>query len=557
MGNMDNLQLSTNLEEESIASLHHPISESKTQFVISESSIFDQSCKSNKCISGSLESKGDESFILLRQWENFRLEKTHQFISLLNPIYNELSKSTLEAIQITQDLAIILHLKAKLWRSYSQSLEGSIKKRVKSILVNKISSKEFPNKLNDIEELNEISSSKSYILNESNYSQSKYNLNSHMNSLQLVSSVFSTMNTQRVWPFILSYSGEQEANYIKKLANSIEADVVNGHLSWIANRYMKNADNFLKNFCKARKEFELVVFEINQSWLEYEQVAENSQNNELEGIHLKKNKNADTWYYDQLYRHSTSKFIEFQTKFYNILITTIDNLMELEVWRASSVQQTINYFLFIQDEYIEFIQKLGKVFNNVINNEGNIIIEDKTNNIDIVTSIPGLRPPPIPITDIRLSKNYSVVSDLPLIKFITSLMVYSKLPNSNLVIYHGHIEIKKNQLFLKKWLSRYLILTKDKYIYILNSRDDMEMEELLKYNEKPLWSCNIALNIISIQKKEKYGNRCFLLKLKEHGFIKKSLLIRCPNETDCEKWITSLSIATKKQLDNFTDNSNK
>ncbi|KAL7067050.1 PH domain-containing protein [Cryptosporidium serpentis] len=555
MENMDNLQLSTNLEEGSIASLHHPISENRTQLVMSESSIFDQSHKSNEYISGSLESKRDESFILLRQWENFRLEKTHQFISLLNPIYNELSKSTLEAIQITRDLAAVLHLKAKLWRSYSQNLEGSIKKRIKTISVNKIPSEGFPYKLNDIEEFNEISSSKSYILNESNYSQPKCNnLNSYINSLQLVSSVFSTMNTQRVWPFILSHSGEQEANYIKKLANSIEADVVNGHLGWIANRYMKNADNFLKIFCKARKEFELVIFEINQSWLKYEQVAKNSQNNELENIHLKKNKIADTWYYDQLYRHSTSKFIEYQIKFHNILITTIDNFMELEAWRASSVQQTVNYFLFKQNEYIEFIQKLGKTFNNVINNEENIIIEDKTNNIDIVTSIPGLRPPPIPITDIRLSKNYSTVSNLPLIKFITSLMAYSKLPNSNLVIYHGHIEIKKDQLFLNKWLSRYLILTKDKYIYILNSRDDIEMEELLKYNEKPLWSCNIALNTMTIQKKEKYGNRCFLLKLKRHNFVNKSFLIRCPNETDCEEWITSLSIAAKKQLDNFTDN---
>ncbi|KAF7458463.1 PH domain-containing protein [Cryptosporidium felis] len=528
----------------------------------------------------------DEKFVEIKLWEESRIEKYQQFIGMIDPIFQELSDSISQAIQTNKDLATILQQKTKLWTHYYKSLEFQSTYNIKNsygigtgIPITPPHSNLNPASLPcsctstcscsynaaQLPVNVDFSHSKSSEL--SNYQNSTNAeltdkkednpLNpsfTNVNNPGISRYLFKSILNQKIWPNFLINFEKYESTFLRKLSQSIETDVVNGHLTWISKRYLNNAQGFLKVLRTARKEFETFIINTQQSWNKYDEAYKNSQRLSLDVNYSLKSKPCDTWYFDQLYRHNINKFIQAQTKFFNTLLITIDNLVELENWRATSVKLTLNYFLIKQNEFFEFLQKVGKSIIDHVNNEfkysQNSLLQEYNSKFDIITSIPGLRPPPIPIsipvsnsTESDLIESSKSLENCPTLQSVLPLINYSTLPKSQLITYHGHVEIFKRKMFLGQWQSAYLVLTKDRFLYLLSPKDDIEMEELLKYDEKPIWMICIASSEMTIENNEKRGKRCFSLrfKLKIQNLFTRKITIRCPNEDECSKWIKHLN----------------
>ncbi|KAJ1606911.1 hypothetical protein OJ253_2561 [Cryptosporidium canis] len=524
----------------------------------------------------------NKKFLEIKLWEETRVEKYRHFINAIDPIFTELSNSISQAVQINKELAYIIQQKNKFWNSYSKSLElitqtesrnnhsnshthspshpcpscssyarscscscplltmgsssSSYSPQIKSLGLNKCYTQddEF-NENTSCQTLKELTKSNSEITLPLTESRDKSSVSGNL---------MSSISNQKIWPDLMVSFGKYESTFLKKLCQSVETDVVNGHLSWISKRYLNNAQTYLKTLRIARKEFEVFINNAQQSWNKYDDAFKRSQRLNLDINYSLKTKPCDTWYFDQIYRHHINKFIQAQSKFFDTLLITIENLMELENWRATSVKLTFNYYLVKHNELFEFFQKLGHSLIDFINdhNAQNTIFQDHYANFDIITSIPGLRPPPIPISnELNFSKTSHCLSNCPILQQISNLMGYNNLPKSSLVIYHGHVEIFKRRIFLGQWQSAYLILTRDKFLYLLNPKDDIEMEELLKHDEKPLWSFFIGSPDISIELNEKRGKRCLSIKFKKQKFFNKKMTIRCSNEEECCKWMNHLN----------------
>ncbi|KAH8740826.1 putative PH-domain protein [Cryptosporidium ryanae] len=554
--------------------------------------------------------KKNSDFLKIKSWELNRVENYMNYVCILDPIFEELVYSVTEVMNLSKELSFILQKRTKLWNQYTKSLDINVNTSIKNIfsipmrpthisrfgLNNSFEMNNNGNYTNNINnntidavtiidgsynisnitlstdvEHNSNRSFQSTLINNSNVNVSNRRNNavinnSNSNNISNIGNIgngnkenvcnyiFKSSSVQKNWPNLLNDYFRQESYFLKKLTKSIETDVVNGHLSWISKRYFKNAQGYIKDLKIARKEFENTSVNAKKSWNNYDQAFKNSQRLDIDVNYSVKNKYRDSWYFDQLYRQNVAKFIDAQKKYHNIFILTIENLIELENWRSSSIQVTINYFLLKQNEFYEFLRKTGNNICGFVN--GNDINHENTdinnNNFDIITTIPGLRPPPIPITefDSKYSKNYIMLNNSNLIKNTSSLLNYPKMPKSSLVIYHGHVELFKKRIIFGQWQSAYLILTKDKFLYLLESRDDIEMEELLKYDEKPIFSICISSRDIKINESGKMSKRCFCLSFKQKMFTKK-ITIRCSNENEC----FSLTDNIKSMLTNIYEKS--
>lgn len=509
----------------------------------------------------------NKRFVEIKLWEETRVEKYQLFVNAIDPIFAELSDSISQAMKTNKELASILQQKAKFWSNYSKSLElipqhGAINCLSNSHTHNssnpclscssnnyssiRVKSGDLKKCYTQDEELDQARVNGP--LKEPSKSNSEItlpfgSLSGDMSSIS--GNLLGSISSQKVWPSLLASFGKYESVFLRKLCQSVETDVVNGHLSWISKRYFNNAQAYLKALRAARKGFEVFINNTQQSWNKYDDAFKRSQRLSLDiNYSLKSCKPCDTWYIDQIYRHNVSKFIQAQEKFFDALLVTVDNLMELENWRATSVKLTLNYFLVKQNELFGFLQKLGNSMIDFINDQSqhNSFSQDHCANFDIITSIPGLKPPPIPISsETNFSKVSQSLANCPALQQISSLMEYNNLPKSSLIIYHGHVEIFKRKVFLGQWQSAYLILTKDKFLYLLNPKDDIEMEELLKHDERPIWSFFVGSPDISIQLNEKRGKRCLSIKFKKQKLFTKKLTIRCSNEEECNKWINHLN----------------
>lgn len=538
----------------------------------------------------------NKKFLEIKLWEETRVEKYQLFVNAIDPIFLELSNSITQAMRTNKELASILQQKSKFWNNYSKNLElisqygtknghsnshthspsnpclscssssrscscpcptltvgggasstnYSSSIRIKSGDLKKYYAQEEET---DEEELDQGTGT--CLLKERSKSNSELTLpfsrpNDASGDTSISGNLLGSISSQKIWPSFLVNFGRYESAFLKKLCQSVETDVVNGHLSWISKRYFNNAQAYLKTLRAARKEFEVFINNAQQSWNKYDDAFKRSQRLSLDvNYSLKTYKPCDTWYFDQTYRHNVSKFIQAQAKFFDALLVTVDNLVELENWRATSVKLTFNYFLVKQNELFGFLQKLGNSMIDFINDQNprsSTFSQDHYANFDIITSIPGLRPPPIPIpNEANFSKISHSLANCPALQQISSLMEYNNLPKSSLIIYHGHVEIFKRKIFIGQWQSAYLILTKDKFLYLLNPKDDFEMEELLKHDEKPIWSFFIGSPDISIEPNEKRGKRCLSIKFKKQKLFTKKLTIRCSNEDECNKWMNHLN----------------
>ncbi|EAK87344.1 hypothetical protein [Cryptosporidium parvum Iowa II] len=571
------------IAEEQLAILDSNLSKYSDIFKIQSKSVSQSESEHEDIFQKFTNDEKNKKFLEIKVWEETRIEKYQHFISAIDPIFTELSNSISQAMQTNKDLATILQQKTKYWNSYSKNLElisqygsknghsnthihsssnpcPSCSSSAKSCSCScplvtfsssnsfliQLKSGELKNQYNQDETNNE--SLHEIIMNQElkdSNNNNNNNNNSNNNEYSISSNLLSSISSQKVWPNLLVNFGRYESTFLKKLCQSIETDVVNGHLSWISKRYLNNAQSYLKALRIARKEFETFINNAQQSWNKYDDAFKKSQRLSLDvNYSMKNSKPCDTWYFDQIYRHNINKFIQAQTKFFETILLTIDNLMELENWRATSVKLTFNYFLVKQNELFEFLQKLGNSMIDYINdqNKQNSLFQDHYANFDIITSIPGLRPPPIPISnEANFSKISQSLSKCPILQQISTLMNYNNLPKSSLIIYHGHVEIFKRKIFLGQWQSAYIILTKDKFLYLLNPRDDIEMEELLKHDEKPIWSFFIGSQDISIELNEKRGKRCLSIRFKKQKFFTKKMTIRCSNEEECSKWMNYLN----------------
>ncbi|OII72918.1 PH domain-containing protein [Cryptosporidium ubiquitum] len=592
------------IAEEQLAVLDSNLSKYSDVFKIQSKSLSQAEGEHNEDILHKMTNdEKNKKFIEIKLWEETRVEKYQNFVNAIDPIFSELSNSISQAMQINKDLASILQQKSKFWNIYSKNLELISQYSVKNGHSNshfhnsnhtcsfcsssaKSCSCSYPfvtfglsnnfplqlkpresknqhiqNQVNEedlhddtvkheFKESNKNNSEMNFSVSDNNNTNNSLNINGISNKNtkyenSVSNNLLSSISSQQIWPILLLNYGRYESTFLKKLSQSVETDVVNGHLSWISKRYLNNAQGYLKTLRIARKEFEAFINNAQQSWNKYDDAFKKSQRLNLDvNYSVKTSKPCDTWYFDQIYRHNINKFIQAQTKFFDTLLVTIDNLMELESWRATSVKLTFNYFLVKQNEFFEFLQKLGNSIIDLINNQSkqNSLFQDNYANFDIITSIPGLRPPPIPITnELNFSKISQSLSNCPILQEISTLMNYNNLPKSSLIIYHGHVEIFKRKIFLGQWQSAYLILTKDRFLYLLNPKDDIEMEELLKHDEKPIWTYFIGSPDISIEHNEKRGKRCLSIKFKKQKFLTKKITIRCSNEDECNKWMNHLN----------------
>ncbi|KAH7649191.1 putative PH-domain protein [Cryptosporidium bovis] len=573
----------------------------KSKFIVGRNNVIKDEQKNN-------------DFLQIKNWELNRVENYMNFVYILNPVFEELTYSVTEVMKLSKELSLILQQRTKLWNQYTRGIDMNINTSVKNIFsipmrpthiskfgmnnsleirntgtytnsdnshsavdvsttlggsfnisnntlstdVEHNSNRSFPSTLINISNgSNNVISHNGNNTNDNNKAIMSSNNNIvNVNRENICKYIFKSSSMQKNWPNLLNDYFRQESYSLKKLTQSIETDVVNGHLSWISKRYFKNAQSYIKDLKNARKEFYNASMNAKQSWNKYDQAFKNSQRLDIDVNYSVKNKYYDSWYCDQLYRHNVAKFIDAQKKYLNTFILTIENLIELENWRSSSIQLTINYYLLKQNEFYELLRKTGDNICRFI--DGNDTKDENQNNsndnsnFDITTTVPGLRPPPIPINEFnsKYSKNYMTLNNSYLIKSTSSLLNYPDIPKSSLVIHHGHVELFRKRFIFGQWQSAYLILTKDKFLYLLDSRDDIEMEELLKYDEKPIFSVCISPNYVKINESGKRGKRCFCLGFKQKLFTKK-VIIRCSSENEC----SNLTDNIKSILNNIRDKS--